>query len=221
MKKIILSSIVAIALLTGCGEEKKVAETKAVEEVKQEIVKTEPKVVEEVVKVEEKTPETKLVDQVKESASNVAQKVVQETKKVAEVVPQAVKSVSEKVTTKTEEVTKGVVAAASETKEKIEATVTTVVASAKEATVSADADLVQKGKGLFTKCISCHGANAEKAALGKSQIIKGWESSKTIESLNGYKDGSYGGAMKAIMKGQVATLSDEDIKAIAAYVNTL
>lgn len=74
------------------------------------------------------------------------------------------------------------------------------------------------GAGLFKACTACHGANGEKAALGKSQIIKGWDAAKTEASLKGYKDGSYGGAMKGVMKGQVARLSDEDIKAVAAHI---
>ncbi len=36
-----------------------------------------------------------------------------------------------------------------------------------------------------------------------------------VKALKGYKDGSYGGAMKGVMKGQVAKLSDKDIEEIA------
>ena len=41
---------------------------------------------------------------------------------------------------------------------------------------------------------------------------------KVFEKINGYKDGSYGGPMKGLMKGQVAKLSDADIKAVADYM---
>ncbi len=71
----------------------------------------------------------------------------------------------------------------------------------------------------FAPCAGCHGASAEKAALGKSQIIKGWPADKTIAALKGYKDGSYGGAMKGVMKGQVARLSDADIADLAAQIS--
>ena len=74
------------------------------------------------------------------------------------------------------------------------------------------------GAGLFKACAGCHGANGEKPALGKSQVIKGWDTAKTEEALKGYKDGSYGGPMKGVMKGQVARLSDEDIKALSAHI---
>jgi cytochrome c553 len=91
-------------------------------------------------------------------------------------------------------------------------------AAATEANKTAEA---VKAPDSFAKCVSCHGAKAEKKALGKSQVIAGWDAAKTEKALKGYKDGSYGGAMKGVMKGQVATLSDEDIKALAEYIATL
>lgn len=78
--------------------------------------------------------------------------------------------------------------------------------------------LAADGAALFKKCAGCHGANAEKKALGKSQVIAGWDAAKTEAALNGYKDGSYGGAMKGLMKGQVASYSADDIKAVSAYI---
>lgn len=71
------------------------------------------------------------------------------------------------------------------------------------------------------QCASCHGQNAEKSALNKSQVIAGWAPQKTIDALKGYKDGSYGGNMKAIMKGQAGGLNDAEIEALAAYISTL
>lgn len=70
----------------------------------------------------------------------------------------------------------------------------------------------------WAPCAGCHGAAGEKAALGKSQVIKGWPVEKTVAALKGYKDGSYGGAMKGVMKGQVARLSDADIDALAKQI---
>ena len=224
MRKILLSSVVAIALLTGCGEDKKVVETKveevskAVETKVEEVAKAVETKVEEVAKVvETKTPEAKLVEQVKESTSTVATKIAEESKKVAALGTDAVKSVTEKVAAKTEEVTKEVVAKATETKDKIEDSMNNIVATKTEAKADT-ASLAEKGKGLYLKCAGCHGANAEKPALGKSQVIKGWDASKIAASLKGYKDGSYGGVMKGVMKGQVANLSDEEINALGAYI---
>jgi len=94
-------------------------------------------------------------------------------------------------------------------------------AKVKEAVPIAAATSSVDGAKLFTVCSSCHGAHAEKKALGKSQIMKGWDETKTITALKGYKDGTYGGAMKAVMKGQVTKLSDDDIKALAKYISNL
>jgi cytochrome c553 len=64
-------------------------------------------------------------------------------------------------------------------------------------------------------CAGCHGANFEKKAMGVSKIVKDLKKEEIIEALKGYKDGSYGGSMKALMKGQVASLDDAKIEAIA------
>jgi len=67
-------------------------------------------------------------------------------------------------------------------------------------------------------CASCHGAAGEKKALNKSQVIKDFSQEQIVTALKGYKDGSYGGAMKALMKGQAAKLSDEEINAVAKAI---
>ncbi|MDH4944242.1 c-type cytochrome [Sulfurimonas sp. C5] len=77
------------------------------------------------------------------------------------------------------------------------------------------------GGALFVKCVACHGQNAEKSALGKSQIIKGWSVDKVLTALHGYKDGTYGGAMKGIMKSQVSAYSEDELKALAQHISKL
>jgi cytochrome c len=75
------------------------------------------------------------------------------------------------------------------------------------------------GGALYQKCAACHGAKGEKAALGKSEVIAGWNSAKTLDALKGYKAGTRNTkGMGAIMKGQTASLSDADMKALADYV---
>lgn len=76
---------------------------------------------------------------------------------------------------------------------------------------------------LFKKeCASCHGNNAEKKALGKSEIIKGWASADVVAALNGYKDGSRNvHGMLAVKKPIASKLSDADIKALADYISKL
>lgn len=83
------------------------------------------------------------------------------------------------------------------------------------------AETSKSGETLFKACAGCHGISGEKAALGKSQIIKGWSAAKVAEALNGYKNDTYGGAMKGVMKGQASGLSSEDINIISEYISKL
>jgi len=66
-----------------------------------------------------------------------------------------------------------------------------------------------------TACVGCHGTNFEKKALGTSKIVKDMSKDEIVKALKGYKDGSYGGPQKGLMKGQVVKLSDADIVAMA------
>ena len=77
------------------------------------------------------------------------------------------------------------------------------------------------GETIFGKCKSCHGTNAEKNALGASQVIKGWDAAKIENALKGYQSGTYGGAMKNIMAAQAKGLSDDEIKKVAKYIHSL
>ncbi len=61
-------------------------------------------------------------------------------------------------------------------------------------------------------CKGCHGQNFEKHALGKSKIVKEMSKADISAALVGYKNGTYGGPMKGVMKGQVARYSEADLK---------
>lgn len=74
------------------------------------------------------------------------------------------------------------------------------------------------GAALYKKCAACHGAAGEKSALGKSKIIKDLGKEAFVAAMKGYQDGSYGGASKALMVGQVKNLTPEQIDAIAAFI---
>ena len=74
---------------------------------------------------------------------------------------------------------------------------------------------------FITKCASCHGKEGKKSALNSSAIIAGWSSDKIKKALHGYKNRTYGGKLKAVMQGQTAPLSDEDINKVAIFVSTL
>jgi cytochrome c-type protein NapB len=66
-----------------------------------------------------------------------------------------------------------------------------------------------------TGCVGCHGAKFEKIAMSKSKIVKDMTKDEIVTALNGYKDGSYGGSMKRIMKAQALKMSDEEIRSFS------
>ena len=74
------------------------------------------------------------------------------------------------------------------------------------------------GASLYKKCASCHGDSGDKHALNKSKIIKDMSKEELVVALKGYKDGTYGGPMKALMKGQVASYDDAMINTVAAFI---
>lgn len=82
--------------------------------------------------------------------------------------------------------------------------------------------LMADGAALFAKCAGCHGQKGEKAALGKSAVIQGMDAAKLEELLKGYKAGTLNQhGMGTLMNGQVKSMSDEDIKAVAEYISGL
>ena len=160
-------------------------------------------------KIDEAAAKTKeTVTQTQEVAKEIAKStnsIVEQAKVVADKVVEASKEVA--------------VEAQKVADETIEATKKTINEAAKE--VQDATTTVDNGKTLYKACAGCHGASGEKAALGKSQVIQAWSAEKTEHALSGYKDGSYGGAMKGLMKGQVSKLSDSDIKAVSEYISKL
>ena len=67
-------------------------------------------------------------------------------------------------------------------------------------------------------CVGCHGTDFEKKAMNVSKVVKDMTKEEIVTALKGYKDGSYGGAMKTLMKGQVAKLDDAAIEAMATDI---
>ena len=85
-------------------------------------------------------------------------------------------------------------------------------------TIFAAATAASLSAASLAACAGCHGADFSKPALGKSQVVKGWDAAKIEASLKGYKDGTYGGPMKGVMAGQVKNLSEADIKDLSAQI---
>ena len=85
--------------------------------------------------------------------------------------------------------------------------------------VGAMSFLAADGAALYKKCAGCHGAKGEKKALGKSAVIAGQDAAATEAALKGYKAGTLNThGMGGLMKGQVASYSDADMKAVSEYI---
>ena len=148
-------------------------------------------------------------------------RAVQESAAVSEEAPPKAES-AEQESPVAEKVTE----AAEEVKRKASEITETVKEEAKAA-AAAVTGAVGKKEGVDaaalykSKCAGCHGAKGEKHALGKSNVIAGQPKALLIQKLDGYKEGSYGGAMKSIMKSQVGSLDEEQIEALSGYISTL
>jgi len=88
--------------------------------------------------------------------------------------------------------------------------------------VAGAALMAADGAALYKACAGCHGADGKMKALGKSAPIAGLDAAEIEKKLKGYKEGTlnaYG--MGATMKAQMASKSDEDIKALAEYISKM
>ena len=74
-----------------------------------------------------------------------------------------------------------------------------------------------KGKRLYPACAACHGGNGEG---GIGPALAGQTSDVIASKLAAYKAGETLGAQSALMWGQAAGLSEEDIANLAAYIST-
>jgi cytochrome c553 len=148
-------------------------------------------------------------EDVKKEATNIAQKVTEKTKEVVDEVTQKTTPVVEEVTTKAKTVASEVTTSVVKVKDNLQEKIHTATAPKLD------------GKALFKVCASCHGQNGEKKALNASQIIQGWDKSKVEIALHGYKNGTYGAAMRGVMVGQVKNLNDTKISALAEYISKL
>ena len=202
MKKTALSlAVAALVLMSGCGDKKSesTAHEAAAPAAKTEsAVKPAAQKAEETAaaQTEEKKAETPAAEEKPAEAAAPA---------AAEEVAAAAKEEAQK---QVEKVTESVAKGEAEAKESVEAKV-------EEAKAQIDVT------SLYTKCAGCHGMKGEKHALGKSNIIAGQSKEDLVKKIKGYQDGSYGGAMKVLMVGQVKDLSAEQIEALADHISKM
>ncbi|WP_294965825.1 cytochrome C [Sulfurimonas sp.] len=67
-------------------------------------------------------------------------------------------------------------------------------------------------------CAACHNADFKKSALGKSKIVAELTHEQIATALKGYKAGTYGGSLKALMKGQIGKYSDAELEEFAQTI---
>jgi len=206
MNKIIILSVATVAVLTfsGCGNSNN--DTK--ENTKSAVETT------------HKTTETakETTHKAVESTKEVASKVVEATKETANKAVKATKEAANKATEAAKETASKAAEATKEVANKATEAVAGAASKVKEAVSGGN----EKGKATYAKCVSCHGADGKTKALGKSEIIAGQSAADLEKKMQEYKAGTRNVAgMGTLMKGQVASLSDEDIKAVAEYISSL
>ena len=217
MKKALILSVAAIAVLSfsGCGNndtKEQAAETKVEQkaEVKQENKAAEATKSEQKAAPKAEYSAKQTTEAVKEKATEAANAVKEKAKEAVEKTKEAANEVANKA--------KEVAKKATESAANAAAGATEAVKKAANAVTGGN----EKGKALYAKCVSCHGANGKLKALGKSEIIAGQSAADLEKKMMEYKAGTRNVAgMGALMQGQVKDLSDEDIKALAEYISSL
>ena len=198
MKKIIVLSVATVAILTfsGCNDNKKEEAAKAVEQTTQNVAQG-----------------------AKDAANNAVNSAKEAVNKATEGAKEAAAEAANKAKEAANKAVEATKEAASKAAESAKSAAAEVANKAKEAVAS---NTNQKGAALFKKCVGCHGADGKTKALGKSAIIAGQNAEDLVKKLTEYKAGTRNVAgMGALMKGQVSSLSDEDIKALADYISKL
>lgn len=204
MKKLtVLSMIAAAFLLTACGDSATGAEAKAANEA------TETKTEAPAKCGEGKCGEGKCGGDSKSATEEAKDAVADAAEKVKE-------AAAEKVTAATEAVKETTTEAVDKVKETASAATAAVAEKATEAVAAVTGP---DGKALYASCAGCHGADGKTKAMGKAEPVAGQSAADLETKLQGYKAGTVNVVgMGMLMKGQVASMSDEEIKALSEYI---
>jgi len=143
--------------------------------------------------------------------------------KTKEAASDAANKVTEAVKADTTSVVDATKKAATDIAKSVKAKVATA-AKATEAAAAAPAAVssTPTAPAAYAKCKGCHGADGKTKALGKSAVIAGQDKAALVTAMNEYKAGTRNVAgMGMLMKGQVASMSDADMEAVADYLSQL
>ena len=163
----------------------------------------------------------------KEAASKAADAAAEATKaakekaaKLAEEAKAAAEKAAADAKVKAEEVAKAAKEKAADVAKAAKEKAAAAAEAVKEKVTGATASAA--GAALYGKCAGCHGKDGKTKALGKSAVIAGQETAALVESMQGYKAGTRNvSGMGTLMKGQVGSMGDSDIEAVAAYISAL
>ena len=75
------------------------------------------------------------------------------------------------------------------------------------------------GDGRTIECLTCHGQDLK--GLGDTPRLAGISPTYVVRQLNDFKNGDRDGTLGSLMTLTVASLTDEDMVAIAAYLASL
>jgi len=79
------------------------------------------------------------------------------------------------------------------------------------------------GKDLYTAkgCTACHGADAKSPIMPQYPKIAGQGKEYLIQQLTDIKSGARNNGQTAVMKGIMASVNEDEIKALAEYLSGL
>ncbi len=99
-----------------------------------------------------------------------------------------------------------------------------------KAGTAGDAELIAKGKALYqggdiargvSACMACHGPNAGGNDLAKWPALSGQLDGYTVAQINAFRSGTRTNDSNKMMQDVASRLTDGDISAITAYLNSL
>ena len=79
------------------------------------------------------------------------------------------------------------------------------------------------GKDLYTAkgCTACHGADAKSPIMPQYPKIAGQGKEYLVQQMTDIKSGARSNGQSAVMKGVIASVSEDEIKALAEYLSGL
>ena len=77
------------------------------------------------------------------------------------------------------------------------------------------------GEAKSAICKTCHGQDMKTPIMGQYPKLAGQNEQYLVSSMMAYKSGQRQGGMSAVMKGQMAALTQTDMENLAAYIASL